>query len=191
MSHVIWSGGEEHWTQRTTPEGVVKLFMWRRKASSKVPHAGTIFFVHGSSMASQPTFDLHVPGRPYSSAMDWFADHGFDTWTLDNEGYGRSDKHRDINFNISNGADDLAAGSEYILKNTDAKSLLMYGISSGALKAALFAERHPKRVAKLALDAFVWTGEGSHTPGPIREDSNHSSRSSRARRLTRPSNSSQ
>jgi pimeloyl-ACP methyl ester carboxylesterase len=39
----------------------------------------------------------------------------------------------------------------------------MYGISSGALKAALFTERKPERVAKLALDAFVWTGEGSHT----------------------------
>ena len=36
-------------------------------------------------------------------------------------------------------------------------------ISSGALKAALFAQRHPERVARLALDAFVWTGEGSPT----------------------------
>jgi pimeloyl-ACP methyl ester carboxylesterase len=95
--------------------------------------------------------------------MDWFAERGFDTWCMDNEGYGRSDKHRPINSDISNGADDLAAGSEYILKKTGAKQLLLYGISSGALKAALFAERHPQRVAKLALDAFVWTGEGSPT----------------------------
>jgi pimeloyl-ACP methyl ester carboxylesterase len=159
MSNVTWTGGIEHWTQK----GDVKLFLWEKKASLNVPFAGTVFFVHGSSMASQPTFDLAVPGRPYSSAMDWFCDQGFDTWTMDNEGYGRSDKHRDINFDISNGADDLAAGSEYILKQTGAKSLLMYGISSGALKAALFTERHPERVSKLALDAFVWTGEGSHT----------------------------
>src|SRR5690606_1325175 len=34
---------------------------------------------------------------------------------------------------------------------------------SGALRAALFAERHPERVARLALDAYVWTGEGSPT----------------------------
>src|SRR5437762_68574 len=33
----------------------------------------------------------------------------------------------------------------------------------GALRAALFAERHPTRVARLALDAFVWTGEGAPT----------------------------
>ena len=163
MSNVKWTGGVEHWTHKKTPEGDIKLFLWEKKASTKVPHAGTIFFVHGSSMASQPTFDLHVPGRAYSSAMDWFAEHGFDTWTMDNEGYGRSDKHRDINFDISNGADDLAAGSEYIMKKSGAQSLLLYGISSGALKAGLFAERYPERVGKIALDAFVWTGEGSHT----------------------------
>ncbi|MEY4294379.1 MAG: hypothetical protein RLY82_67, partial [Pseudomonadota bacterium] len=122
-----------------------------------------IFFVHGSSMASQPTFDLSVPGRPHSSVMDWFAERGFDTWTMDNEGYGRSNKARAINSDISNGADDLAAGSEYIMQKTGAKSLFMYGISSGALKAALFAQRHPDRVSKLVLDAFVWTGEGSPT----------------------------
>ena len=159
MSDVKWSGGVEHWIEK----GDVKLFMWEKKASPDVPHAGTIFFVHGSSMASQPTFDLHVPGRPHSSAMDWFCAHGFDTWTMDNEGYGRSDKRRDINFDISNGADDLAAGSAYALAKSGARSLLMYGISSGALKAALFTERHPERVAKLALDAFVWTGDGSPT----------------------------
>jgi len=96
--------------------------------------------------------------------MDWFAARGFDTWCLDNEGYGRSDKQRPINFDIANGADDLAAASEFILDFTkEKKKLLVYGISSGALKAALFAERHPQRVARLALDAFVWTGEGSPT----------------------------
>ena len=163
MSNVKWTGGVEHWTHKNTPEGNIKLFLWEKKASSRVPHAGSIFFVHGSSMASQPTFDLHVEGRPYSSAMDWFAEHGFDTWTMDNEGYGRSDKHRNINFDISNGADDLEAGSAYILERSKDSTLLMYGISSGALKAALFTERHPERIAKLALDAFVWTGVGSHT----------------------------
>ena len=166
MTEVQWSGGVEHWTRK----GDVKLFLWEKKRAPGTEHAGTILFVHGSSMASQPTFDLHVPGRPWSSAMDWFAAQGYDCWTMDNEGYGRSGKQRDINCDISNGADDLAAGSEYILKQCASvasgsgdKALLIYGISSGALKAALFAERHPERVAKIALDAFVWTGQGSPT----------------------------
>jgi pimeloyl-ACP methyl ester carboxylesterase len=149
--------GTEHWTRK----GDVKLFLWNKTSGAKP--RGTILFVHGSSMASQPTFDLQVPGRPHSSAMEWFVQQGFDTWTMDNEGYGRSDKSRPINCDIPNGADDLAAGTDYILKKTGAKKLLVYGISSGALKAGLFAQRHPERVARLALDAFVWTGEGSPT----------------------------
>ena len=149
--------GTEHWTLK---QGV-RLFLWRKAPAAKP--VGTILFVHGSSMASQPTFDLEVPGRPHSSAMEWFAARGYDTWCMDNEGYGRSDKSRPINCDIANGAQDLAAGSEYILRTAGVQKLLVYGISSGALKAALFAERHPERVARLALDAFVWTGAGSPT----------------------------
>jgi pimeloyl-ACP methyl ester carboxylesterase len=151
--------GTEHWTKK----GDVRLFLWRKAPAPGAAARGTVLFVHGSSMASQPTFDLHVPGRPESSAMEWFAARGFDTWCMDNEGYGRSDKSRSINFDIANGADDLVAGSEYVMRTSGAQKLLVYGISSGALKAAVFAERHPERVARLALDAFVWTGEGSPT----------------------------
>ena len=154
--------GTEHWVSRDAPEGAIRLFLWR-KAPPAGATRGTILFVHGSSMASQPTFDLEVPGRPDSSVMEWFAARGFDCWCLDNEGYGRSDKKRPINFDIANGADDLAAASAFILEEPGKKDLLVYGISSGALKAAVFAERHPERVARLALDAFVWTGEGSPT----------------------------
>jgi pimeloyl-ACP methyl ester carboxylesterase len=158
-STTTWKGGTEHWTNK----GDVRLFLWNKKPPAGVDKRGTIFFVHGSSMASQPTFDLFVPGRADSSAMDWFAARGFDTWTMDNEGYGRSDKHRPQNNDISTGADDLAAGTDYVMKATGAASMHVYGISSGALKAGLFAQRHPARVARLALDAFVWTGEGSPT----------------------------
>jgi pimeloyl-ACP methyl ester carboxylesterase len=151
--------GVEHWTRK----GEVKLFLWQKAPPTGQVPKGTILFVHGSSMASQPTFDLQVPGRPDSSAMDWFAARGYDTWCMDHEGYGRSDKSRPINCDIANGADDLAAGTKYVLEKTGANNLLMYGISSGALRAAAFTERHPERVARLALDAFVWTGKGSPT----------------------------
>jgi len=150
--------GQEHWTKK----GDVRLFLWEKKSAAG-PAKGTILFVHGSSMASQPTFDLTVPGRADSSVMDWFARRGYDCWCFDMEGYGRSDKSRPINCDIANGADDLAAATGYIMKARGVKQFLVYGISSGALRAAMFAERHPERVARLALDAFVWTGEGSPT----------------------------
>jgi len=151
--------GREHWTKK----GDIRLFLWEKSAGAAPGPRGTVLFVHGSSMASQPTFDLQVPGRADSSAMDCFARLGYDTWCVDMEGYGRSDKHRDINFDIANGADDLAAATEYIRRTRGVESFLMYGVSSGALRGALFAERHPERVRRLALDAFVWTGRGSPT----------------------------
>ena len=88
---------------------------------------------------------------------------GFVTWCIDMEGYGRSSKHRDINCDIANGADDLEAASDYIRGVEGGERLLVYGISSGALRAAVYAERRPEDVERLALDAMVWTGEGSPT----------------------------
>jgi pimeloyl-ACP methyl ester carboxylesterase len=161
--------GVEHWTTKKTPDGDVRLFLWEKFAGRPEDQRGkpAVLFVHGSSMASQPTFDLTVPGRPDSSVMDWFAERGFVCWCVDLEGYGRSAKHRDITCDIANGAADLAAATDYIAalrgNSGGPTSFLTYGISSGALRAALFAQNHPERVARLALDAFVWTGAGAPT----------------------------
>ena len=133
--------GKEHWTKK----GDVRLFLWEKRAPAPKPASGTVLFVHGSSMGSQPTFDLEVPGRPHSSAMDFFAERGFDAWCVDMEGYGRSDKKRDINCDIANGVDDLEAATDYMIRERGTKQFHVYGISSGALRAALFAQRRPER----------------------------------------------
>jgi len=154
--------GVEHWTTKSTSDGDVRLFLWEKFVGAPEGKPA-VLFVHGSSMASQPTFDLTVPGRPDSSVMDWFARRGFVCWCVDMEGYGRSDKSRDIFCDIANGADDLKAATDYIATTRGVRAFLTYGISSGALRAALFAERNPERVARLALDAYVWTGAGAPT----------------------------
>src|SRR5688572_25354206 len=95
--------GEEHWTK----SGGQDLFLWAKPAIG--PRQGTLLFVHGSSMPTQPTYDLQVPGMPEASAMNWFASRGFDTWTFDCRGYGRSYKGAEMLATIAEGADDTAA----------------------------------------------------------------------------------
>src|ERR1700745_4218062 len=62
--------GREHYTEVKGQ----KLFLWE-KLRTGAPAAGTILFVHGSSMASTPGFDLQAPG--YVSGMGWVAAQGF------------------------------------------------------------------------------------------------------------------
>ena len=53
--------GEEHWTNKGSD---VRLFLWNKNAGDPSGPAGRILFVHGSSMASQPTFDLQGRAGP-------------------------------------------------------------------------------------------------------------------------------
>ena len=57
--------------------------------------------------------------------MDWFARRGFVCWSVDLEGYGRSDKNRDITCDIANGADDLAAATDYVSRTAACQILRM------------------------------------------------------------------
>jgi pimeloyl-ACP methyl ester carboxylesterase len=157
--------GVEHWVTKRHAGGPIRVYAWEKYAPEYEGNfAGTVLLVHGSSMASTPSFDLEVPGhRGEYSLMDFLARHGFDVWCFDCEGYGRSDKTRDTKFYIEDGADDAAAVAEYIRSRRGDVKLLVFGVSSGALRAAMFAERHPEMVARVILDAFVWTGEGSPT----------------------------
>ncbi|MGZ5145601.1 MAG: alpha/beta hydrolase [Burkholderiales bacterium] len=159
-----WSA--EYWANK----GDVKLYVYRKRA--KAPEAAgaalpVLFLVHGSSASGRSSFDLHVPGRDYS-LMDHFAHLGYDVWTMDCEGYGRSDKTQN-NSDISSGADDLAAAMKIVQSETRQSGVFMYGGSSGALRASLFAQLNPGRVERLMVSALVYTGEGSPTLEARRE----------------------
>jgi pimeloyl-ACP methyl ester carboxylesterase len=108
-------------------------------------------------------FDLQVPDREGYSMMDVFARWGYDVWTMDHEGYGHSDKTGG-NSDVQSGVEDLAAAMKVIERELRATpALAFFGQSSGALRAARFANQYPQHVEKLSLDAFVWTGRDSPT----------------------------
>ena len=119
-----------------------------------------LFLVHGSTFSSRGSYDLQVPGRANYSMMDYFAERGFDVWTMDHEGYGHSSRTAS-HAGIMVGVEDLKAAMPVVEKATGRKSLMMHGQSSGAIRAGAFAVAEPDRVERLVLDAFTYTGENA------------------------------
>lgn len=147
----------EHWVRK----GDVKLWVYRKRVAGIEPR-GRLFCVHGSSYSGKTMFDLQVPNREGYSMMDHFARLGYDVWTMDHEGYGHSDRTASFS-DIQSGVEDLKAAMGVVEKETGSAKLAFFGQSSGALRAARFANQHPQHVEKLSLDAFVWTGKGAPT----------------------------
>jgi alpha-beta hydrolase superfamily lysophospholipase len=161
----MWSG--DYWADKNG----IRLYVYRKRASAPQKNSGALpvlFLVHGSSASGRSSFDLQVPGRPDYSLMDHFAGLGYDVWTMDHEGYGRSDRTTG-NSDIASGAGDLAAAMPIVERETGQTRYNFYGGSSGALRAALFAQRKPGCVARLMVSALVYTGEGSPTLAKRRE----------------------
>jgi pimeloyl-ACP methyl ester carboxylesterase len=154
----IWS--KEYWAQK----GEVKLYMFRKRVGA--PSAGkselpVLFLVHGSSISST-SFDLTVPGRGEYSLMDTFARFGYDVWTMDFEGYGRSSR-TEGNSNVADGVEDLKAALPVVARETGQQRFHIFGESSGALRAGAFAMAQPEMINRLVLAAFTYMGEGSPT----------------------------
>ncbi len=157
---------DERWSaEYVARKGDVSLALYRKRIGP--PQAGerpVLFLVHGSSVSAKPSFDLTVPGRGEYSLMNVFAGYGFDVWTMDHEGYGKSARTAG-NSDVASGVEDLKAASEVVVRETGQPRAHFYGGSSGALRAAGFAMARPERVDRLILEAFTWTGKGSPTLG--------------------------
>ena len=152
-------------------KGAVSLALFRKRASapkSGEPSRPVLFLVHGSSVSARPSFDLSVPGAGEYSLMNVFARWGYDVWTMDHEGYGRSSR-TDGNSDIASGVEDLKAATDVVARETGRARLHFYGGSSGALRAGAFAMARPDRVDRLILEAFTFTGRGSPTLDKRRE----------------------
>jgi pimeloyl-ACP methyl ester carboxylesterase len=149
----------------TAHKGSVELAVYRKRAAAPQPGEAALpvlVLVHGSSNSAQPTYDLTVPGAGEYSLMNVFAGYGFDVWTFDCENYGRSARTPG-NSDIASGAADIAAVLALIERETGVARAHLFGESSGALRAALFAARHPERVDRLVLGGYTYTGKGSPT----------------------------
>jgi alpha-beta hydrolase superfamily lysophospholipase len=155
----LWSA--EYWARK----GSVELNLWRKRATA--PRSGeaplpVLFFVHGSSLSARTSFDLTVPGGGEYSLMNVFAGLGFDSWTMDHDGYGRSGSSGNSS-DIASGVEDLKAAMPVLRRETGRTRFNFYGTSSGAIRAAAFAQSEPDQIDRLVLVAFTYKGTGSPT----------------------------
>jgi len=153
----MWSG--EYWANK----GGVKLSLWRKRVGA--PAAGEtpkppVFLVHGSSNSARSSYDLTVPGKSEYSLMNVLAQYGYDVWTMDHDGYGRSGSSGN-NSDIASGVEDLKAAMPVVAKETGQTKAHFYGTSSGGIRAAAFAQAQPASVGRLALCAFTYKGSGA------------------------------
>jgi len=146
--------GEEHWAKK----GDVDLFMYRKYVGKPDAKRPVLVLVHGSSQAARTSYDLSAPGHGEYSTMNVFARWGYDVWTMDHEGYGRSSRTAGFSY-IMDGVEDLKAAMPVIEAATGQSRYAFFGTSSGALRAGAFCNACPERVERIALAAFPWTGK--------------------------------
>jgi alpha-beta hydrolase superfamily lysophospholipase len=161
----VWS--RTYWAEKTHGSETIKLAMYRKRLGAPRPGEKplpVVFLVHGSSIAALASWDLSVPGHGEYSTMNVFARHGYDVWTMDHEGYGKS-SHTDGNSDIASGVADLTAAMAVIAHETGQTRCHFIGESSGALRAGAFAMAAPQHVDRLVLSALTYTGKGSPTLG--------------------------
>jgi len=159
------SGGAFWTAEYTAKKGAVSLAMYRKRIGA--PAAGEaakpiLFLVHGSSNAALSSYDLAVPGKGEYSMMNVFARLGYDVWTMDHEGYGKSSRTAG-NSDIASGVEDIKAAAAIVARETGRSRFHLYGTSSGGIRAAAFAQAQPQSVDRLVIAAFTYKGENAPT----------------------------
>lgn len=162
-----------------------------RIAAGERPEGRVVLFVHGGSIPSAPDYDL--PYKDYSW-MEHLAAAGFDTFSMDQTGYGLSPRPMmDDPCNMAAGdraivtpnplaadcepayrhglttsgsdQDEIGAVVDYIRALRGVERVSLVGWSAGGPRTGGFAARHPDRIDKLVLFAPGYRRDGpSHPP---------------------------
>jgi pimeloyl-ACP methyl ester carboxylesterase len=146
-----------------------------------------VLFIHGAGYAGEPIFDLDVEGYSF---MAHLAEQGFDTYTLDLSGYGRSTRPAQMGVpcNASNALkatlgiscpaehaatlttsgsdlDDIDAVVDFIRQRQGVQRVHVVGGSQGGWRAIFYAASYPQKVARLVVQGSGGSGLlGRDTP---------------------------
>jgi len=148
----------------------IELFLRNKRpaAPDRFAPARTLLFVHGATYPAHTAFDLPLAGVSW---MDYIAGRGFDVWSLDLRGYGRSTRPPEMaqppeaNPPLVNGEvamADIAAAARFIRERRGLPRLVHMGWSWGTSIMARFAVDNPGLVERLVLFAPLWFAEGQN-----------------------------
>lgn len=122
----------------------------------------TVLFIHGATFPGTATFDLAVDG---TSWMDWMAKRGYDVYTLDIRGYGKSTRPPAMaqaadaaapQVDGETAVRDVSKAVDFILSRRSLDRLVLVGWSWGATLAGSYAAKSSPRIEKLVLYAPQW-----------------------------------
>lgn len=146
----------------------IELFLRNKRPESMTSFtpARSVLFVHGATYPAHATFDLPLGGLSW---MDYIAGRGFDVWSLDLRGYGRSTRPPEMaqppeaNPPLVRGetaVQDIASAAAFIRGRRSLPRLTHFGYSWGTATQGRFASDNPALVERLVLHAPLWFREG-------------------------------
>jgi len=135
-----------------------------------------LLYVHGSTQASETTFDLALDGMSW---MDYLAQRGYDVWLMDLRGFGRSTKPPEMDRPAADSPPigpaaeavrDVSAVVKHILGRRGLSRISLIGWSRGTGLVGWYASENPDKIHRLVLYAALWIRSPSPaagTPAPI------------------------
>ena len=129
------------------------LAVWQKKPAQ--PRA-VIVLLHGRTWSSLPNFDLQVQGER-RSLMDALAAAGLDVFAVDQRGYGATARDQSGWLTPDRAIADVHAVLAWIQQQQRPAARLpiyLFGLSRGAMVAAMVAQQRPETLAGVVLFGF-------------------------------------
>jgi len=138
--------------------------VWQKRGA--LPRAA-ILLLHGRTWSSLPNFDLQVTGEK-RSFMDALADAGFDVFALDMRGYGSTARDASGWLTPDRAVADVHGVLGWMQQRPGQARLPVYlfGLSRGAMIAAMAAQQKPETLAGVILLGFGFDPDVQAGPTP-------------------------
>ena len=161
----------ETYTVASDPGVCIYVRNTRPEGLSTFSGERTLLFVHGATYPSDTMFDLKIDG---TSWMDSIATEGYDVYSMDVRGFGRSTRPPEMDrpagenlpvVTTDEGVSDFGAVVDHIRQRRGVPRLNLMAWSWGTVIAGAYAARNPDRVERLVMYAPLWL---RRVPGGLR-----------------------